>query len=104
MRRGQGDYPRNQRMAQREHVRVMRTCPQRPRGLLGPVGRERSLLMDPSMSWSWLLLECSYAFSLDFMNRTSGEPARFGSGYHDLIAAKLQGITLDTKVVAKKWG
>jgi len=60
--------------------------------------------MDPSMSWSWLLLECSYAFSLDFMNRTSGEPARFGSGYHDLIAAKLQGITLDTKVVAKKWG
>jgi PD-(D/E)XK nuclease superfamily len=60
--------------------------------------------MDPSMSWSWLLLECSYAFSLEFRNTTSGEPARFGSGYHDIIAGRLQGKTLDTAAVAKKWG
>jgi hypothetical protein len=56
------------------------------------------------MSWSWLLLECSYAFSLEFRNVTSGEPARFGSGYHDIVAAKLQGKTLDVDIVAKKWG
>jgi hypothetical protein len=63
-------------------------------------------MMDLSMSWSWLLLECSYPFGKDFDRSMPGEPARFGSAFHDLLAQGLRGGVLSKKwvpVIAEKW-
>lgn len=64
--------------------------------------------MQLTMSWAWLALECSYAFGQEFPRMPAGEPARFGSAFHELIARSLKtGQTPSRKwvpAVAKKWG
>ena len=59
------------------------------------------------------MLECSFVFSATFDRAEAGEPARYGSAFHDLEADKLRDMGLDGAVpikhasvrqVAKKWG
>lgn len=61
------------------------------------------------MSWHAHLIECSYAFGVQFDRIHAGEPARYGSAYHELIAndtlcnedASIE--PLAPLEVAKKW-
>jgi hypothetical protein len=46
--------------------------------------------MDPSASWSWLLLECSFPFGKALDRALSGEPARYGSAFHSLTHKRLE--------------
>ena len=41
-------------------------------------------------SWSSLLIECSAPFAMQFDRGISGEPARYGSAYHQVIAQSLK--------------
>ena len=45
--------------------------------------------MQPSMSWSNLLLECSFLFAQEIDRGPAGEPARYGSGFHEILAGSL---------------
>lgn len=60
------------------------------------------------MSWHWLLIECPFAFSATFEPRVAGEPARYGSAFHDIEARALteQREPRATWIapVADKWG
>ena len=58
------------------------------------------------MSWSWLLIECAYSFAQSFDRVEAGEPARYGSAFHEIAAADLDNRPLLPKAmhtVASKW-
>lgn len=63
--------------------------------------------MQPSMSWSWLLLECSYPFGREFEHIGVGEPARYGSAFHGLIADRIttgkRPVRAHLEAAAKQW-
>ena len=68
--------------------------------------------LQASMSYSALLLECSYGFSTTFDRAEAGEPAQFGSAFHDLEAGRLLDMAHSGAVpikrstlrqVAEKW-
>ena len=61
----------------------------------------------PSASWSWLLIECAYSFAQSFDRVEAGEPARYGSAFHEIAAADLDNRPLLPKAmrgVAERWG
>jgi hypothetical protein len=67
----------------------------------------------PSMSNSAQLIECSYAFGREFERRVSGEPARYGSSFHEVLAHRITAsvrvglkplIVPSVKAIASKWG
>jgi PD-(D/E)XK nuclease superfamily len=79
----------------------------------GPNSRIGMSSLQSSMSYSALLLECSFAFDATFDRAEAGEPARFGSAFHDLEAGRLLDMAHSGAVpirrpslrqVAKKWG
>lgn len=61
-----------------------------------------------SMSWHWLLIECPFAFSATFEPRVAGEPARYGSAFHDVLARSLERQCQPrpswASTVAGRWG
>src|SRR5271166_1713956 len=72
--------------------------------------------LQPTMSSSNILLECSYAYGKD-VRREAGTPARYGSAFHVLLAARILNtiraadggkvrpiIAVSPKMVAKQWG
>jgi len=57
----------------------------------------------PTMSYSWLLLECAWAFGRELDRGEVGEPARYGSAYHWLLAGKLIGKKRSLTRALKAW-
>lgn len=66
----------------------------------------------PSMSNSAQLIECSYAYGQEFERRVSGEPARYGSSFHELLAHRVTAhvragrktVIPSAKTIAARWG
>lgn len=46
--------------------------------------------MQATASWSSLLIECSAPFAMQFDRGVSGEPARYGNAYHQILGKSLQ--------------
>ena len=45
--------------------------------------------LQPSMSWSSQLLECSFAFGLELDRGPASEPARYGSAFHEILPQRI---------------
>ena len=78
-----------------------------PQVVLGPEAYRFGL--QPSMSRSDILIECSFAFGKEAFEE-AGEPARYGSAFHDLQADMLMNALRGTNrrvlpsLVVKRWG
>lgn len=89
-------------MTAKRKLRVLQGGPPTP-----PEGHAFGL--QPSMSWTAQLLQCSFAFGKD-VRREPGEPALWGSAWHELQAEVLRSRALDAlspqrvASVTKRWG
>lgn len=45
--------------------------------------------LQPSMSWSTQLIECSFAFGLELDRGPASEPARYGSAFHEILPQRI---------------
>lgn len=60
-------------------------------------------LVRPTMSKTDLLFQCSYPWFKSVHPEVVGEPARFGSAFHEGAEAALGGKKFNIKAAAKKW-
>jgi Protein of unknown function (DUF2800) len=58
----------------------------------------------PTMSKTDLLFQCSYPWGRQVRPEIVGEPARFGSAFHEGAEAALRKRKFDTRAAANKWG
>ncbi len=62
--------------------------------------------LQPSMSWSAQILECSFAFGKELDRGEASEAARYGSAFHELAASRTTNDKrpLSARVAATRWG